>query len=121
MVVSLALFLVALLLPFDSALSMDIRLDQPPPMWFFGTLLLPVALVAVAVASAGLMRLRRWGRLLAMVASALLIAAAVLLANSPLANHVSGLATTLFTMGTSAWLCGVALSLHPSVASHLRK
>ena len=115
-VLSLALLLAALLLPFESPMAVNIPLDQPPPMWLFGAALLLAGFVIGAVASVGLMRLKRWGRLLATAASALVLVAAWSLAQSPLASHVGGFSTTLFAAGALAWLCGVALSYHPLVA-----
>lgn len=119
-VLSVFLLLVALLLPFQSPLSVAIQLHQPPAKWLFGTFVLLAGLVAGAVASAGLMLFRRWGRLLATAASAQVALAAWLLAHSPVASQVSDLGVALFAAGALAWLCGVALSYHPLVAPRFR-
>ena len=113
---SLALLLAALLLPFERPMTVSIPLDRPPPMWVLGAALLLGGFAIGAVASVGLIRLKRWGRLLATAASAFVLIAVWLLAQSPLASHVGSFSTALFAVGALAWLCGVALSYHPLVA-----
>lgn len=120
MVLSVALLSGALLLPLERPVHVEFSLDQPPPMWVFGAFVLLVGVVAGAAAWTGLVRFRRWGRLLAIVASALIVLAAGLLAQSPLMGQVSGLGIALFAAAASAWLCGVALSYHPLVASRFQ-
>ena len=113
---SLALLLAALLLPFERPMAVSIPLDEPPPMWLLGAALLLGGFAIGAVASVGLVRLKRWGRLLATVASAFVLLAVWLLAQSPLASHVGSISAALFVAGALAWLCGVAMSYHPLVA-----
>ncbi len=119
MVLSLALLLVGVLVPFRSPLRVDIPMNQPP-VWLLGGFLLLVGLVAGATAMAGLMRFRRWGRRLAVAASVVTGVAAWLLAQSPLPDQMSGLGIALLAAGASAWLCGLAMSYHPRMASRFK-
>jgi len=119
-VLSLVLLLAASLLPFEHPLNVDVPLDQPPPKWLLSVALLLAALLIGAASSVGLLRLRRWGRLLATAASVLLLLALWLLSQSPLAGAMSGLGAVLTSAGALAWLCGVALSYHPLAAQRFR-
>jgi hypothetical protein len=114
------MFLIGALLPFDHPLEVDLPLDQPPPRWLLALLALVGAALAALVASIGLLRFRRWGRILALAVTLVGAIAALLLVGSPPAGALGGATILLLAAAALAWLVGISLAYHSSVASRFR-
>ena len=119
-ILSIASLLAGALISFDRPLDVDLPLHQAPPIWVSAFLaLMCVALVAM-VAAVGLLRLRRWARVLAIAATVCGTVAVWFLIGSPLAGALSDLTPLLFGLSALAWIASIGLSYHPSVASRFR-
>jgi hypothetical protein len=114
------MLLIGALLPFDHPLDIDLPLDQAPPSWLLASLVLAGAFLAALVALIGLLRFRRWGRVLGLAATLIGAIAALLLVGSPPSGALSGQTILFFAAASIAWLIGISLAYHPSVASRFR-
>jgi hypothetical protein len=108
--------LVGAFLPLDRPFLISVDLNQPPPAWLtlFGAFLI-IALVAI-VASGALLLFRGWGRWLGALAGLGGLAIAWLVAGSPIAESLSFLAAAFLALSLLAFLTGLAISYHPTVA-----
>jgi hypothetical protein len=120
LLVATALLVVAVFVPFEHPLRVDVQLNQPAPAWiiFSGGLILVV--LAAAVACVGLFLFRRWARWFGMVTAVAAAIDAWLLSGSPLAASLGGLTVTLLSLSGLVWVSALALSFQPSLSGKFR-
>jgi hypothetical protein len=119
-VLAAAVVLATAVLPFDHPLDVDLLLGSAPPAWVLGFLCMLVAALVAIPAVIGLLRLRRWGRVIGALVAGAAVFGALVTFRSPIAAAAGPLITAMLAAGVIAWCSGVALAFHPAVATRFR-
>lgn len=120
LLLSMVAIATAAIQPLRQPVEFDVPLDGPMPPWLLGGVLLFLSVVAGTVASTGLWWLRKWGRLVGVVAIALALSGLLLIAMSPAMPLFDSSNGFFLAMGLASWASCIGWTFHPSIASRLR-
>lgn len=113
-------FLVAVLMPFDTPLQIEVSTTSPPP-WMAAVGVFSLAVLTLFVAAIALLFFRPWGRWLTAAAVVAGSASVLAASNSPVAQSASSSSALLLAFSALAWILIVCLSYRGQLAVRFKQ
>jgi hypothetical protein len=116
-IVSAVLVAASITMEFQRPLDVDLPIKGPPPIWILGYFSVLFAVATGIPASVGLLRLRKWGRILGAWAAAMALLGIITTAHSPISAAAGPVIRAMFVAGVLTWSLGVVLAFLPSFSA----